>query len=191
MGREGGGGKGRGPKYTLLSEFTKLASPLSLYLKFSCQMSLFVFFGGLVQRPAHSSLSSFQTASRLCNLHFVLCRRGVHRIHEMRCLFVVVGLNALLKVLPHWVINPHANPPSDIILTPGALVMLCGNGFLLHAQYHASRDHYHVLSLWYDIGPAPTGNQTHKTSWLLRGYLRPGNSIRSTHPRPPRVKIGG
>ena len=53
----------------------------------------------------------------------------------MRCLFVAVGLNALFIVLPHWnVINPHTNPPSHIILTPGRPLMFRGP-----FSYHASR----------------------------------------------------
>ena len=42
------------------------------------------------------------------------------RIYEMKSLLVVVGLNAPFIVLPHWDnMDPHANPPSHIILTQG------------------------------------------------------------------------
>ena len=51
-------------------------------------------------------MSSFQTASRSCFLQVVhvLHHRGggSDHIYEMRWLFVVVGLNALFIVVPHW-----------------------------------------------------------------------------------------
>ena len=51
--------------------------------------------------PAHSSMSSFQTAQGHAFSQVVLHRRGSDRIYEMSFLFVAVGPNARFIVLPH------------------------------------------------------------------------------------------
>ena len=58
----------------------------------------------------------------------------------------------------YHVIGPHANPPGHVILTPG----------LTH-EYHASRNHSHFLMSFVWLGPAPTGNRTHKSTWSVLG----------------------
>ena len=49
----------------------------------------------------------------------------------MRSLFVAVGFNALLIVLPHWDNMSYANPPSHLILTPSQPVMFHGPYFIV------------------------------------------------------------
>ena len=63
---------------------------------------------------------------------------------------VAVGLNALFIVLPHWNNMSYAH----MLTHPVTLYWHRATSYvlwsLLHPEYHASKDHSPILSLWYD-----------------------------------------
>ena len=61
-----------------------------------------VYVCGISSNAGPLITSTFQTAARSWFLQVVLHRRGGDYIHEMMCLFVLVGLNAPFIVLRHW-----------------------------------------------------------------------------------------
>ena len=65
----------------------------------------------------------------------------------MRCLFVAVGLNACFIVLP----RPHANSPSQIILTLGRPVMFRGPYFILSTMQAGTT---HIFKVFGMTGPS-------------------------------------
>ena len=124
----------------------------------------------------------------------------------MRCLFVAVGPNARFIVLPHWVyvIGPHANPPSHIILTPGQPVMFRGPSFIVSTMQEETTPIFKCL--WYDWTQQQPGMEPtnplgqcrvppivafYDQQGLLRTYSLPGGSIRSPHPGSPLANVTG
>ena len=59
-------------------------------------------FMGLVKRPATHQLALSGLPQGHAFHTLVLRHRGGDCIYDVRCLFVTLGLNALVIVLPHW-----------------------------------------------------------------------------------------
>ena len=68
-----------------------------------CQYNVTRFFVCGISLTSGQLVSQlFPDCTRSCFSQVVLRRRGGDRIYEMRCLFVAVGPNDRLIVLPHW-----------------------------------------------------------------------------------------
>ena len=61
-----------------------------------------LFVSGIILISGQLVSELFPDCTRSCVSQVVLPRRGGDRIYEMRCLFVAVGPNAHVIVLPHW-----------------------------------------------------------------------------------------